>query len=110
VTEIPKDIMAEARRQCDACGITPHSDMRIHAENVAAFAILAERERADRYGKALAALDRAAKSAIRENDMPNRVIFKDGFVVEGRAADEWLKFLRLIIDVCEQAAAIRSQS
>jgi len=42
------------------------------------------------------ALAAATVSSIRENDNPNRVIFKDGFTIEGRAADEWLKFMRLI--------------
>lgn len=43
--DIPADVMKAARNQCDLCGITPTSVMRVHAEHVAAFAIMAERER-----------------------------------------------------------------
>lgn len=40
-------VMSEARKACDLCGVTPTSDMRIHAEYVAATAILMERNRND---------------------------------------------------------------
>lgn len=42
-----------------------------------------------------------ARNNIKENDEPNRVKFKDGFVIEGRAADEWMKFMRLIVRISE---------
>jgi hypothetical protein len=45
MSEYPEDIMNAARKQCDLAGVTPHSDMRVHCEYVAAAAILDERER-----------------------------------------------------------------
>jgi len=59
--------------------------------------------RAARYGQALLALESASKSAVRENGNPNRVVFQDGFVIEGRLADEWLRFMRLIQRACRAA-------
>lgn len=43
--DIPKDVQEAARNQCSLAGVTPASDMRVHCECVAAFAILAERAR-----------------------------------------------------------------
>lgn len=56
-----------------------------------------------RMEQALRALDEATVSAIHENGEPNRVIFKDGFALEGRGADEWLRFMRLIQSTCRAA-------
>lgn len=59
--------------------------------------------RVARMEEALKALDAATVSAIHENGEPNRVLFKDGFVAEGRIADEWLRFMRLIQSTCRAA-------
>lgn len=59
-------------------------------------ALTASRAECEGLRAALKALDAATVSAIHENDKPNRVFFKDGFVLEGRAADEWLRFMHLI--------------
>lgn len=59
--------------------------------------------RALRLKRALLALEAAAKSAVHENENPNRVVFQDGFVIEGRLADEWLGFMRLIQKTCRAA-------
>lgn len=45
MSTIPYDVAQAASAQCDLCGITPYSTLRVYAENVAAFAILAERTR-----------------------------------------------------------------
>lgn len=45
MSEYPEDVMKAARKHCDLAGVTPHSEMRVHCENVAAAAIMAERER-----------------------------------------------------------------
>lgn len=45
MSEIPQDIMEAAQKQCDLCGVTATSDMRVHAKHIAAYAIMAERER-----------------------------------------------------------------
>jgi hypothetical protein len=51
----------------------------------------------------LAELRDIAKAGIKPNDKPNTVVFPDGFVIEGRAADEWIGFLRLVIEVADKA-------
>lgn len=45
MSEIPEDVMKEARYHCLMAGVTEHSDMRVHCEHIAAAAILAERKR-----------------------------------------------------------------
>lgn len=62
----------------------------------------------DHAADALKVLRDAAKAGIRKTDDPHRVIFKDGFVIEGRAADEWHSFMSLIIDVADKALASSS--
>lgn len=43
-----------------------------------------------------------ASKSIERADKPNRVILPDGFVIEGRAADEWHKFMALIQELSEK--------
>ena len=69
MTEIPEDVMAAARKHCGLVGVTPHSHIRVICEHLAAFSILAERERC-------ADIDRNAngpEEAYREimNEEPN---------------------------------------
>lgn len=60
----------------------------------------AEIQRADTHRDALAMLYMATEGAIEETPDPHRVFFDDGFVIDGRAADEWHKFMMLIQRVC----------
>ena len=73
--------------------------------NIAAPEIAALRADNERLRKALGALDNAVEASIRKNDEPHRVIFRDGFVLEGRAADEWHQFMMLIRKVARAAVA-----
>lgn len=76
--------------------------LTIAAKIAAERAEAAEDDKA-RLSEALRVLEGATVSAIHENNYPNRVIFKDGFVLEGRGADGWLNFMRLIQQVTRAA-------
>lgn len=45
MSEIPDDVMEAAKKACGLCGVTPTSDMRVHAVHVAATAVMADRQR-----------------------------------------------------------------
>ena len=57
----------------------------------------------ERVAKALKALDDAVTASLRVNDEPHRVVFRDGFVLEGRPAEEWHNFMMLIRKVARTA-------
>jgi hypothetical protein len=54
------------------------------------------RKREERLRTAHEVMAKAVTDATHENDQPHRIIFKDGFVIEGRAAEEWHRLLRLL--------------
>lgn len=60
-----EDIREAAKRACSLCGITPHSDMRVFAEQVAAVAIEQERNRCVAISYQLCAEEREVKLAYR---------------------------------------------
>lgn len=97
--------IAELRRErgaatCDPDGCKAHINAFMRRAEAA-------EARVARLEAALRALDAATVSAIHENEKPNRVLFKDGFVLEGRGADEWLRFMRLIQTACRATLDVK---
>lgn len=92
MSEVPEDVMDAARNACNLCGVTPTSDMRVHAEHVAAVAIEAERNRI-----AAAIFDRPAFMTAVSGDG------KPYVKIEFDTTSEMQNFYGLLVDLSKAA-------